>query len=79
MVGKHNDLNYNYIYSCIRNLYAFQHLFYMVDENAEFFVTKNAILKFRSVYNVTYFLYSGQQIRNAWKVLKCGAGEGRKR
>jgi len=56
MVGKHIDLNHMYMYSCIRNLEAFQHLFYMVDENAEFFVTKNAILKFRSVQNVIYFL-----------------------
>lgn len=56
MLGKHNDLNHIYRYSWIRNLKEFQHLFYMVDENAEFFVTKNAILKFRSVQNVIYFL-----------------------
>ena len=32
------------------------------------------------VYIYIYiYIYKGQQIRNAWKVLKCGAGEGWRR
>ena len=59
-----------------------QRFYYIILYNIYYIIYIIYICIYIILYNI-YYIYmvlklgrSGQQIRNAWKVLKCGAGEG---